>query len=99
MPLKESELGKLREDILKMASLVEAAVDSALKSLLNMDAKLAQMVSRNDHFVNSMDVQIDEACIVLIALRQPVAKDLRFLTTANTVKLSDDSTHVKDQAA
>ncbi|MBF0458641.1 MAG: phosphate signaling complex protein PhoU [Nitrospirae bacterium] len=96
MPLKENELEKLREDILKMASLVEAAIDGAIKSLMNMDMPLAQMVARNDHFVNTMDVQIDEACIVLIALRQPVAKDLRFLTTA--MKITTDLERIADNA-
>ncbi|KWT90975.1 phosphate signaling complex protein PhoU [Candidatus Magnetominusculus xianensis] len=96
MPLKDNELVKLRDDIMKMASLVEAAIDSAIKSLLNMDTALAQMVVRNDHFVNALDVQIDEACIVLIALRQPVAGDLRFITTA--MKITTDLERMADNA-
>ncbi|MEO5360183.1 MAG: phosphate signaling complex protein PhoU [Nitrospirota bacterium] len=96
MPLKDNELLKLRDDIMKMASLVEAAIDSAIKSLLNMDTALAHMVVRNDHFVNALDVQIDEACIVLIALRQPVAGDLRFITTA--MKITTDLERMADNA-
>ncbi|MBF0488740.1 MAG: phosphate signaling complex protein PhoU [Nitrospirae bacterium] len=96
MPLKDNELLKLREDILKMASLVEAAIDNAIKSLMTMDRALAQMVSRNDHYVNAMDVRIDEACIVLIALRQPVARDLRFITTA--MKITTDLERMADNA-
>jgi phosphate transport system protein len=96
MPLKENELVKLREDIRKMASLVEAAIDGAVKSLMDMDTALAQQVARNDHFVNAMDVQIDETCIRLIALRQPVARDLRFLTTA--MKITTDLERMADNA-
>ncbi|WP_420263902.1 phosphate signaling complex protein PhoU [Candidatus Magnetominusculus dajiuhuensis] len=96
MPLKDNELLRLREDIMKMASLVEAAIDSAIKSLMTMDRALAQMVSRNDHYVNAMDVRIDEACIVLIALRQPVARDLRFITTA--MKITTDLERMADNA-
>ncbi|MCG6552697.1 MAG: phosphate signaling complex protein PhoU [Candidatus Magnetominusculus sp. LBB02] len=96
MPLRNNELFNLRDDILKMASMVETALDGAIKSLLNMDTALAQTVSRNDHFVNALDVHIDEACIVLIALRQPVAKDLRFLTTA--MKITTDLERMADNA-
>ncbi|MBF0318805.1 MAG: phosphate signaling complex protein PhoU [Nitrospirae bacterium] len=96
MPLKDNELVKLKDDIHKMAVLVEAAVDNAVKSLMDMDAVLAKKVARDDHFVNAMDVQIDETCIRLIALRQPVARDLRFITTA--MKITTDLERMADNA-
>jgi phosphate transport system protein len=96
MPLKENELVKLKDDIQKMAVLVESAVDNAVKSLMDMDEALAKNVARDDHFINAMDVQIDEMCIKLIALRQPVARDLRFITTA--MKITTDLERMADNA-
>ena len=78
----EDELKKLREDILYMGGLVEDQIQKAVKSLVDRESALAEVIIERDHEVNRLDVEIDDLCIRLLALHQPAAKDLRFITTA-----------------
>ncbi|MEO5357888.1 MAG: phosphate signaling complex protein PhoU [Nitrospirae bacterium YQR-1] len=96
MPIRDDELKSLKETILKMASLVESAIRDSVRSLIESNADLAQSVIRNDHIVNALDVNIDEECIRLIARRQPMGKDLRFLTTG--MKITTDLERIADHA-
>ncbi|MEW6001634.1 MAG: phosphate signaling complex protein PhoU [Nitrospirota bacterium] len=82
MTIFDTELRQLKENILMMASLVEDSIKDSIKSLLDRDSELAREVIIKDHQINALDVKIDEECIRLIALRQPTAGDLRFITTA-----------------
>ena len=77
----EEELKKLREEILYMGGLVEDQIQKAVKSLVDRDSNLAEMIIERDHEVNRLDVDIDELCIRLLALHQPAGRDLRFITT------------------
>ncbi|MFZ5876047.1 MAG: phosphate signaling complex protein PhoU [Nitrospirota bacterium] len=92
----DEELTALKERILRMGALVEVQVANAIKALVERDAELARRVIATDHQVNAYDVEIDEECIRLIALRQPAASDLRFLTTA--MKISTDLERMSDLA-
>ncbi|MBF0591570.1 MAG: phosphate signaling complex protein PhoU [Nitrospirae bacterium] len=96
MSIKDDELKIIKEMLLKMASLVEAAIKDSVKSLLERDVELANRVIKNDHVINSYDVHIDEACIKFIARRQPVGKDLRFITTG--MKITTDLERIADHA-
>lgn len=96
MNIFEDELKNLKIIILKMGSLVEEAIGKAIGSLVNRDSDLAQKVIENDTRINSFDVEIDEECIRLIALRQPTAGDLRFITTA--MKITTDLERIGDYA-
>ncbi|MFN3478892.1 MAG: phosphate signaling complex protein PhoU [Thermodesulfovibrionales bacterium] len=96
MTIFDDELRDLKEKILKMGLLVEAAVRDSIKSLVERDSDLAREVIKKDHQINALDVEIDEECIRLIALRQPKAGDLRFITTA--MKITTDLERMGDLA-
>jgi phosphate transport system protein len=92
----DEELRSLKERVLRIGSLVEAAIRNSVRSLVERNSDLARKVIENDHKVNALDVEIDEECIRLIALRQPKAKDLRFITTA--MKITTDLERMGDLA-
>lgn len=96
MTIFEDELSDLKVQILKMGSLVEEAIDRSIKSLVERDSDLARQVIENDTRINAFDVSVDEECIRLIALRQPTAGDLRFITTA--MKITTDLERMGDYA-
>ncbi|MGQ9569460.1 MAG: phosphate signaling complex protein PhoU [Thermodesulfovibrionales bacterium] len=96
MAVFDEELKALREMVLKLCSMVEEAICDSVKSLVERDSDLARKVIERDHLINKLDVEIDEECIRLIALRQPVAKDLRFITT--TMKITTDLERMGDLA-
>lgn len=96
MAVFEEELRLLKERVLRIGSLVESAIRNSVKSLVERNSDLARNVIGNDHKVNALDVEIDEECIRLIALRQPKAKDLRFITTA--MKITTDLERMGDLA-
>ena len=92
----EEELKKLREEILYMGGLVEDQIQKAVKSLVDRDSELAQIIIERDHEVNRLDVDIDELCIKLLALHQPAGRDLRFITTG--LKITTDLERIGDMA-
>jgi phosphate transport system protein len=92
----EEDLKKLREDILYMGGLVEDQIQKAVNSLVNRDSDLADTIIQRDQEVNRMDVEIDELCIRLLALHQPAARDLRFITTG--LKITTDLERIGDMA-
>jgi phosphate transport system protein len=96
MAIFDDELIRLKEKILEMGALVENAIKDSIKSLIEKDNQIADQVIKKDHIVNSLDVEIDEECIRLIALRQPKATDLRFITTA--MKIVTDLERMGDLA-
>lgn len=96
MAVFDEELRSLKERVLRIGSLVEAAIRNSVKSLVERNSDLARKVIENDHKINAFDVEIDEECIRLIALRQPKAKDLRFITTA--MKITTDLERMGDLA-
>jgi len=96
MTIFEDELSNLKVQILKMGSLVEEAIHHSIQSLVERNSDLAHQVIENDTRINTFDVSIDEECIRLIALRQPTAGDLRFITTA--MKITTDLERMGDYA-
>ncbi|MDI6744960.1 MAG: phosphate signaling complex protein PhoU [Thermodesulfovibrionales bacterium] len=92
----ERELEDLKGTVLKLGSLVEKAISDSIKSLVERNSKLAADVIDKDPQVNALDVEIDEECIRLIALRQPRAGDLRLITTA--MKITTDLERIGDIA-
>ncbi len=96
MAVFDEELKILREMVLKLCSMVENAILDSVKSLTDRNSDLAKEVIERDHMINALEVEIDEECIRLIALRQPVAKDLRFITTA--MKITTDLERMGDLA-
>lgn len=92
----DDELAALRGKLLQMGALVEEQIQEALRALINRDEVLARQVIDNDRRVNTMDVEVDEACLELLALFQPAARDLRFITTA--MKISTELERMSDLA-
>lgn len=90
------ELDALRQTLLAMGGLVEDQIRRAMRSLLERDDALAQEVIDRDRQVNTYDVEVDEQCVELLALHQPAASDLRFITT--TMKIVTDLERIGDQA-
>lgn len=96
MTVFDEELQQLKEKLLKMGSLVEDGIKNSIHSLVERDNALAHKVIDNDRLVNTLDVEIDEESIRLIALRQPKASDLRFITMA--MKITTDLERMGDFA-
>lgn len=92
----EQELQDLKGKILQMGSLVEEQVQGALRALTARDSDLARKIIANDRQVNTLDVEVDEECLRLLALQQPAARDLRFITTA--MKISTELERISDLA-
>ncbi len=90
------ELKELKEKLLYEGGLVEKAIQSAIKSLLERDSERAKNVIDNDDVINSIEIEVDELCLKLLALRQPAARDLRFITTA--IKINYDLERIGDMA-
>jgi len=92
----EEELKKLREEILYMGGMIEDQIQKSIKSLVERDSKLAELIIERDHEVNRLDVDIDDICVRLLALHQPAGRDLRFITTG--LKITTDLERIGDMA-
>jgi phosphate transport system protein len=90
------ELDALKQTLLAMGGLVEDQIRRAVGALLERNSPAAQEVTERDAQVNAYDVEIDEKCVELLALHQPTAGDLRFITT--TLKIVTDLERIGDQA-
>lgn len=90
----EEELSQLKEHILKMGSVVEAMIDTSARALVERNTALADEVIRQEPDVNQLELDIDNLCLRLIALRQPAASDLRFI--AISLKISTDLERMGD---
>jgi phosphate transport system protein len=90
------ELARLKTQLLTMSGLAEELVDQAMQALRARDAELARTVIRRDNDLDAMEVAVDDMCIHLLALQQPMARDLRLITMA--MKISNDLERVGDHA-
>jgi phosphate transport system protein len=90
------ELETLKQTLLAMGGLVEDQIRRVVRALVERDSDLAQEVIERDREVNTYDVEVDEKCVELLALHQPTAGDLRFITTA--MKIVTDLERIGDQA-
>jgi phosphate transport system protein len=90
------ELEALKQTLLVMGGLVEDQIRRVMRALIDRDDALAQEVIERDQQVNAYDVEVDETCVSLLALHQPAAGDLRFVTTA--MKIVTDLERMGDQA-
>jgi phosphate transport system protein len=92
----DDELKSLKEKILRMGGIAEEQVQGSLRALIARDSDLARKIIENDRRVNALDVEVDEDCLRLLALQQPTARDLRFITTA--MKISTELERISDLA-
>ena len=90
------ELSHVKVRLLTMSGEAEAALGLAVEALLERDGEKARRVIAGDRVIDSMEVEIEEQCINLLALQQPMARDLRMLTSA--LKIANDLERVGDHA-
>jgi phosphate transport system protein len=90
------ELGALKQTLLAMGGLVEDQIRRVMRALVERDDEQARDVIDRDKQVNAYENEIDEKCVELLALHQPTAGDLRFITTA--MKIVTDLERIGDQA-
>ncbi len=90
------ELNQVKVKLLTMSSEAESALGLAVEALLDRDTTKAQEVIRGDRMIDHLEVDLEEHCINLLALQQPMARDLRMLTSA--LKIANDLERVGDHA-
>jgi len=92
----DQALSDLQQELLCMASLVEEAIFKSVKSLANQDVDLARQVLDGDDLIDRMETEIEDHCLKLIALQQPLARDLRVIGTA--IRIISDLERMADHA-
>jgi phosphate transport system protein len=92
----EGQLEELRERLLRMAGVVEQMIVDAVRAAVNQDRDLAQATIQCDATVNRLEVESDELCLLILAKRQPMASDLRFVTLS--LKMVTDLERIGDLA-
>jgi phosphate transport system protein len=92
----DKEMAELKDMILKMGVMVQGLIHKSVEALKNQNTALAEEVIQEDEKVDHLELEIDEKCIELIALRQPEASDLRFLMTGS--RIANDLERIGDLA-
>jgi phosphate transport system protein len=92
----EMELQSIKKNLLFVGALAEKAIQDVVTSLLDKKSDLARKVIAGDAEIDKMDTEIEDQCIRLLALRQPIARDLRFITTA--IKINGHLERIGDMA-
>ncbi len=92
----ERDLDRLKREILAMGAQVEEAIDRSVAALLERDRDLAARVMDGDRALDEREVEIEESCLKVLALHQPVATDLRFIVTV--LKVNNDLERMGDLA-
>jgi len=90
----QKELNKLRKYILNLGALVEERLNQAIESIKNIDSHLAEKVIENDQEIDQKEIELEEECLKLLALHQPVAIDLRFMVVV--LKINNDLERIGD---
>ena len=90
------ELEKIKKQILSLGAKVEEQVRMATQAVETHDAELAQQIIQSDYDIDEMEVEIEEECLKVLALHQPVAVDLRFLIAV--IKINNELERIGDQA-
>ena len=90
-------LDELQAELLQMGGMVEAAIAGSVDSLARQDLSLAQLIIDGDDQIDALNLKIEEDCIYLIALQQPLAKDLREITSI--LKIVTDLERIADHAS
>lgn len=92
----ERQIDILKEKILRVGTLVEEAFSKSITALINRDTALAQRVMASDEEIDRMEVEVEEECLKILALYQPVAADLRFVVAV--LKINNDLERMGDLA-
>ncbi|MBI1883739.1 MAG: phosphate signaling complex protein PhoU [Chlamydiae bacterium] len=92
----DEELGKLKQELLRMGGLVEDAISLSVKALVNRDEVMTEGVVRSDDVINMLEIEIEEMCFRLLALHQPAGSDLRLIIMV--MKIVNDLERMGDLA-
>ena len=92
----QREINKLKQSLLSLCRMVENQVQLAVKALLDRDQSLAEQVEERDHEIDQREVEVEEDCLRVLALYQPVANDLRLIVAV--LKINSDLERVGDLA-
>ena len=92
----QNELERLKKKLLSLCCIVEESVEKAVRSISMRDIELAREVIENDDSIDSIEVEIEEECLKILALHQPVAIDLRFVVAV--LKINNDLERIGDLA-
>lgn len=92
----EKELQDIKNGLIYLGAFTEKAIQQAMESLLARDSGLAEKVIADDNSIDRLDTELEERCIRILALRQPAAADLRFITTA--IKITGHLERIGDMA-
>jgi len=92
----QRELERLKKRLLSLGAMVEERVRLAIRSIESRDDQLAQRIIRTDYEIDEIEVEVEEECLKILALYQPVAVDLRFLTAV--IKINNDLERIGDEA-
>lgn len=92
----QRQIEVLKQKILYVGTLVEEAVAKAIVALINRDGSVAQKIIDADHVIDRMEVEVEEECLKILALYQPVAADLRFVVAV--LKINNDLERMGDLA-
>ena len=92
----QRELETLKKRILHLGAMVEERVRMAISAIHTKDADLAERIIRDDREIDALEVEIEEDCLKLLALHQPVAVDLRFIVAV--IKINNDLERIGDEA-
>ena len=93
----ENELKQLHMEMIDMGSFVETAIEDAINAFINNDLDSCKVIIGNDKYVDNMEKSIESKCLWLIAREQPIASDLRKITTA--LKITTDMERIGDHAS
>jgi phosphate transport system protein len=97
MPVRlQKELEKLKKRILSLGAMVEERVRMVIKALETRDADVAKNIIDSDREIDEAEVEVEEECLKILALHQPVAVDLRFITAV--IKINNDLERIGDEA-
>ena len=93
----DRQLKKLNDEMVEMGSMIEGVIEKAIKALVNQDVDLAQEVIRRDDQIDQQEKDIESLCFKLLLMEQPVATDLRQVSSA--LKMVTDMERIGDQAS
>jgi len=92
----QREIEQVKKSILALCAIVEDQVQTAVRALLERDVEMAKNVEQRDDDIDRREVEIEEECLKILALHQPVAIDLRFIVSA--MKINNDLERIGDLA-
>jgi len=92
----QKELEKIKKRILSLGGMVEERVSMAKRAIDSIDRTLANQIMKTDYEIDELEVEVEEECLKILALHQPVAVDLRFLVAV--IKINNDLERIGDQA-